>query len=91
LSATVYWIVLACALALASYSVRLLVQSPPPERRRRAIVLVASAGLGVLLGGWALGWDSWPAGLVAGLAVVELGPAVLRRLRREVEKPEGPS
>jgi len=83
-SETVYWFVLGCALALASYSVRLLVQAPPAERLRRGLVLVASAGLGVLLGGWALGWDSWPAGLVAGLAVVEVGPAVLRMVRRRL-------
>ena len=81
MSDTAYWLVLACALALASYSVRLLVQAPPAERGRRALVLLGSGVLGILLGGWALGWDSWPAGLVAGLAVVEVGPAVLRWVR----------
>lgn len=81
MSDTVYWFVLACALALASYSVRLLVLAKPPERALRAWMLLGSAALGVLLGGWALGWDSWPAGLVAGLAAVEVGPAVLRWVR----------
>ena len=80
MSDTVYWMTLALALALASYSVRYVVESEG-NRARKGLVLVCSAVLGVLLGGWALGWDSWPAGMIAGLAVVELGPAVLRWAR----------
>lgn len=74
MSDTAYWIVLAIALTLASYSIRQAVSAPVAERAARGLVLVCSAVLGVLLGGWALGWDSWPAGMVGGLAVIEFGP-----------------
>lgn len=84
MSETVYWVVLGCALALAAYSVRVTIMAEPATQRRRWCVLGSSAALGVLLGGWALGWDSWPAGLVAGLAVVELGPAVLQWVRAKI-------
>lgn len=90
MSDTAYWITLVAALALASYSLRLLIYGAPAERPKRAALLAASSLLGILLAAWAVAWSAWPAGLVAGLAVVELGGVVLRRLRREVASSPAP-
>jgi drug/metabolite transporter (DMT)-like permease len=90
MSDTAFLITLLVALALASYSVRLLIYAPPTERPKRAALLGASALLGVLVVGWADTWASWPAGVIIGLAVVELGAVVLRRVRREVDTSPSP-
>jgi hypothetical protein len=90
MSDTAFWLTLLTALALASYSVRLLIYAPPAERPKRAALLASSALLGVLVVGWADTWASWPAGVIGGLAVVELGAVVLRRVRREVDSSPSP-
>jgi hypothetical protein len=82
MSESVWWITLVVGLALAGYSLRATLWAPPEDRPRRWALLALTATLGVLLGGWVFGWDSWPGGLVAGLAVVELGPAALAAGRR---------
>lgn len=84
MSDTVYWLVFGAGLALASYSVSRVVSARPARRKAKALTLALSAGLGVLLGGWVLGWDSWPGGLLAGLAVVEVGPTVAAKVRGKV-------
>lgn len=90
MSSEVYWITLFFALALAANSVRLLIYAKPPERPKRAWLLIAAVALGVLLAGWADSWASWPAGVIGGLAVVDLGAVVLRRVRREVDSSPSP-
>ena len=82
MSDTAFLITLLVALALASYSVRLLIYAPPTERPKRAALLGASALLGVLVVGWADTWASWPAGVIIGPAVVQPGAGGLRPVRR---------
>lgn len=90
MSDTTFLIAILVALALASYSLRLLIYAPLVERRKRAALLLSSAILGVLVVGWADTWASWPFGAIIGLAVVELGAVVLRRVRREVDSSPSP-
>lgn len=82
MSESAWWICLLVGLALAGYSLRATLWAKPEDRPRRWALLALTSLLGVLLGGWIVGWDSWPGGLVAGLAVVELGPAALSAGRR---------
>lgn len=72
MSETVYWVVLGVALILAGYQVRRALvawgKGHKTDAKVIALSALATAGLGILLGGWAVGWDSWPAGFVVGLA-----------------------
>lgn len=90
MSESVWWITLIIGLALAGYSLRATLWAKPEDRPRRWALLALTSLLGVLLGGWIVGWDSWPGGLVAGLAVVELGPAALAAGRRVFGRVGGP-
>jgi hypothetical protein len=85
------WIVLVLvvALALASVSVRALIALEPQLRAGRVVVLLLSASLAVSLVGTFAEWDYWPVGLVVGLAVVELGPAVADAVRALVKRKGG--
>jgi len=85
------WIVLVLvvALALASVSVRALIALEPSLRPGRVVVLLLSSALAVSLVGTLGEWDYWPVGLVVGLAVVELGPAVADAARALVRRKGG--
>ena len=48
---------------------------------KRATFLLAAVGLGILFMRWVAEPGDWPGGIILGLAVVEVGPAVLRWVR----------
>ena len=85
------WVAVALivALALASVSVRALIALEPRLRSGRVIVLLLSSALAVSLVGTFAEWDYWPVGLVVGLAVVELGPAVANAVKAIVRRKGG--
>ena len=74
------------ALALAVQSVRVLVALAPRERPGRLLVLGVAAILGLAVIGELAGYDWWALGIVAGLAVVELGPVVASTVKRLVRR-----
>lgn len=49
---------------------------------KRASFLLAAIALGVLFVRWAMEPGDWPAGVIAGLAVIEFGPSVIAAGRR---------
>jgi hypothetical protein len=99
MSDELFWLALGIGLVLASYSLGVLFGVWPhrtendvrvfvtgDERARRGLLVVTVAALGVSLAGWLSGWESWPAGLVFGLAGVEAGPAGFGWLKRRFRK-----
>lgn len=95
MSDTVWHIVLVVALLLATYSLSVLLGfSPmagktgpeayvtPTERPRRALLVAGSALAGLAAVASAFSWSEWPAGLLLGVAAVELGPFAFGQVRR---------
>lgn len=87
MSDTAIYIVIALALTLAVLSIRTLLRLPIGERPAYHVLLFIAALLGVVLvapvhalvaDDGVARWTYWPIGFVAGLAVVELGPHVIR-------------
>lgn len=76
-------VVVAVGLALALLSVRKLIAKDGAERLEYATLLACAAFLGLLVGRALHGlfaegpWETWPLGMLGGLAVVELGGPVL--------------
>lgn len=91
MSDDVWSVVLLLALVLASYSFAVLLgfapvvergtRLQPKERPRRALLIGLTAGAGVIAVGSAFDWSEWPAGLLLGVAVVELGPYVYTKAK----------
>ncbi len=82
--------ILVVGLGLAALSLRTLGKTPKEDRAWYGCVLLSMALLGAIIAGPGSALFSadgvqdesyWPLGLVAGLAVVELGPPLLRTVK----------
>jgi len=99
-SEEVWNIVLFVALALTSYSFSVLLGFSPivgksgpsayvktaDVRIRRTILVLMTAAAGVLTVASTMGWEEWPAGLLCGVAVVELGPFVFVKTKAMISR-----